>query len=452
MSPQECRATIALATIMACRMLGLFIILPIFSLYLKRIPGATPALIGIAIGIYGLTQACLQIPFGMLSDKIGRKCVIASGLLIFIIGSLIAALATSIEGLIIGRALQGGGAIGSTILATVADVTRDESRTKAMALIGMVIGLSFIIALIIGPLINAWFHLSGIFVATAITGLISLVILYTLMPHPATPISRPEVSLAPHYFKSVIKNTTLLRLDFGIFSLHSILTALFIAIPLVLMHHSPNHHYTQPLFYLIILISAFVVALPLIIWAEKKHQLKTCFIGSITLLTACAIGLILFQSNILAIGIILLFFFAAFTLLEASLPSWLSKIAPLRHKGTAMGIYSSAQFLGIFVGGSLGGSIFSHFGPTGVFTFCALLSLAWLIASITLPAPPYLATIIMTLDQQHWKSISESIRHIAGVVELSLSEAEQTLYIKINKAIITEQALRRTIQSAQLPH
>ena len=453
MHVKERAAVASLAVIMAFRMLGLFMLLPIFTLYTHKIALATPALIGLALGIYGLTQACFQIPFGILSDHLGRKPILAGGLILLGLGSVVAAISHSIYGIIIGRALQGAGAIGSTALATIADLTRDEDRSTAMALVGMSIGFSFAAALILGPVINAWFQLSGIFWATMLFAVFGIVLLYITVPTPPKILHHPEVEPEQGYFKKVLRDTQLLRLDLGIFSLHCILTAFFIGIPVVLSQVIRLTAHQQVLFYLTIMLLAFIVVIPLIIIGEKRRKLKSFFIGSITFLVICPILLFLLVRSVSSIGIILFFFFTAFTLLEAILPSLISKIAPIRYKGTAMGIYSSAQFLGIFVGGSIGGWIFGHFHISGLFIFCAIVGLIWLIVVIAMKQPPYLSTIIVKLNKsltQDLAALNQYICSIEGVSEIAILHHENLIYLKIDKKIIGEDELRKRIRQSRV--
>lgn len=453
MRTKERTAVSSLAAIMAFRMLGLFMILPVFSLYAGKIPYATPFLIGFALGIYGLTQACLQMPFGMLSDRFGRKRIIAIGLTLFAIGSIVAGFSHSIYGIILGRALQGAGAIGSTTLAMVTDLTRDEDRSKAMAMIGMAIGLSFSIAMILGPAINAWFHLDGIFWTTAILASVGLLLLFTLVPTPPQMTQHPQVEPNPTSFKIVINNKQLLRLDFGIFALHSMLTAMFLVIPIMLTHIAKLSEHAQVMLYLIVLAFAFIATIPLIIIAEKKRKMKPLFVGAIGTLVIAQFLLIAFHRSAIDIGITLLLFFAAFTLLEASLPSLVSKISPIRKKGTAMGIYSTSQFLGIFVGGSLGGLIFNDFNLIGIFIFCALLGIAWFITAITMAQPPYLSTLIVKLDEtnsSNLNSLRDYLHHINGVNDVAIMPNERLIYLKVDKKIIHEDELRKLVRESNL--
>lgn len=383
----EKRSVAAIAAIFACRMLGLFMILPLFSLYAPELRGSTPTLMGLALGIYGLTQALLQIPFGMSSDRYGRKTVITLGLLLFALGSLIAATTHSIYGMIIGRGLQGAGAIGSTLIALIADLTTEKNRTKAMAFLGMSIGISFALAMIVGPLLNQWMRLSGIFWLTAGLAILAIGILHTLVPTPRHQQFHPDAETNLSFFKQVLYNPELQRLNLGIFTLHTILTALFMVLPITLQHSAGIQGKQQWFIYLPILIGSFVTMLPFIIVAEKKGYIKPIFLGAIALMFIATTLLGLWHTQLQSLVTSLFFYFTAFNLLEATLPSLISKIAPAHCKGTAMGIYSSAQFLGIFCGGALGGWLYGQHHITGVFYACAALALGWLLIALTMQAP-----------------------------------------------------------------
>lgn len=436
MNPQERKSAISLALLMSFRMLGLFMILPIFSLYAQHLKGVTPHLIGLALGIYGLTQACLQIPFGMLSDKIGRKPVIFFGLLIFAFGSVVAALAHSIEGVIIGRALQGGGAVGSVIIALLADSTKDENRTKAMAIIGMTIGLAFAVAMVLGPTLNTWIGVSGIFWLTAILAIIGIIVLLFVVPTPSNNKFHRDAEPVPALFKSILTNGELLRLDFGIFVQHAILTATFIVIPIALTHFAHIKEAHQWMIYLPVLIVAFVLMVPFIIIAEKKRKMKPIFIGCIITLAISQFILFFFHNLTISFVIALLLFFTAFTLLEATLPSLISKLAPAGSKGTAMGVYSTSQFLGIFAGGVIGGWIFSLYGVQGVFLMCAIGAIVWAIIACSMKKPSHLATKMYSLAQfkgQDKSAIEKTLRDLPGVHDI-LIDAE-TVHLKIDSLV-----------------
>ncbi|MCB1827686.1 MAG: MFS transporter [Coxiellaceae bacterium] len=441
-------AVLSLTLIMAFRMLGLFMILPVFSAHAVQIPGATATLVGLALGIYGLTQAGLQMPFGWLSDRIGRKPIIVIGLLLFAAGSVVAALSHNITNLIIGRALQGAGAIGSTALALVADLTREENRNKAMAFLGLSIGMSFSVAMIIGPIVNSWFHLSGIFWLTAGLSLIGLTLL-ARVPTPPKLVVHEDVEATPNKLSAIFKNSQLLRLNFGIFSLHLMLTALFIAIPILLTHTLKLSQMQQTTTYLIVLVLAFITMIPFIIIAEKKRKMKRTFIGAVSTLLISQVLLYFFGAQPIIIGVLLFCFFTAFTLLEASLPSLISKIAPIQYKGTAMGVYSTSQFLGIFVGGSAGGLIFAHFGIHGIFFFCSMLALLWLIFAMTMRLPPYLSTLIFEAHSKG-QEINQKLRNFPGVAEVSFSPSENLIYTKVDKQKIDEHELRKCIEEVNL--
>ena len=445
MNKTERKSATSLALLMAFRMLGLFMILPIFTLYAHTLIGATPQLIGLALGIYGLTQACLQIPFGMLSDKFGRKPIIFIGLVLFALGSVIAALSHSIHGVILGRALQGGGAIGAVIIALLADSTRDEDRTKAMAVLGMTIGFAFAIAVVLGPILNTIVGVRGIFWLTAILALIGIILLFCVVPTPTKTVFHRDAEPVPALFKNILSNTQLLRLDLGIFIQHGILTASFIVIPVALQHAAGVKESHQWILYLPVLLIAYCVMVPFIIIAEKKRKMKAVFIGSILVITISEALLWRWHASITMFVIALLLFFTAFTILEASLPSLVSKIAPAGSKGTAMGIYSTAQFLGIFIGGVVGGTIYAHNGITGVFTLCAAAGLLWLIIAVSMKNPPHLATKMFSLQnfkQQDVKTLTTVLKTITGVYEVLISQEEQTVYLKVDSQTFKADALK----------
>lgn len=366
---------VALASILSMRMLGLFMIFPIFTLYAQQLPNATPILIGLAIGIYGFTQAILQIPFGMLSDRIGRKPIIYLGLIIFAIGSVIAALSSSIVGIIIGRALQGSGAIASTVLALTADLSNEADRTKAMATLGVSIGISFIVALILGPIFYNWIGMSGIFWFTAALAISGIVILYYFVPQPSQSYSTIETK-----FITVLTNTQLLRLDIGILLLHFSLTALFVVLPLSLAKQVDAVWQV----YIPVLSLSIVAMVPSIILAEKYNHMKLVFLTAISVLALSELGFSFLHTNFIGIIIMLFLFFTAFNILEATLPSLISKLTSIDSKGTAMGVYSSSQFIGAFLGGISGGFLHQHYGIKAVFIISALLIFIWLILALSM--------------------------------------------------------------------
>ena len=442
MTVSEQRAALALAGILSTRMLGLFMILPVFALYARTLPNVTPILVGLAIGIYGLTQALFQIPFGMLSDRWGRKPVITIGLLIFAAGSLTAALSSSIMGIIIGRALQGLGAISSAILALTADLTREEHRTKAMAFLGSSMGISFMLALIIGPVLNQWIGIPGIFALTALLSLIALAVLHFIVPQPVTKQSHQQIEPISVQFKKILTNTQLLRLNIGVLLLHFCLTSLFVVLPIVLKAQLELAHHWQV--YVPVLVSSFLLIVPIIIYAEKHHLLKPVFVSAITLLVLGMLGLSYLDDYLAGIMGMLLLFFIAFNLLEASLPSLLSKIAPAEYKGAAMGVYSTAQFLGAFLGGFGGGWLHHHYGIESIFIVDATLATIWLMLAITAKNPRYLSSHLLNvgqLNKQQANQLSHSLTQVPGVAEVVIILEEGVAYLKVDRQVLDMTAL-----------
>lgn len=387
MTPLERRASTSLAVIMSLRMLGLFMILPVFSLYAHGLRDATPFLIGVAMGVYGLTQGIFQIPFGMLSDLFGRRLLITIGLLIFALGSIVCAETHTISGMILGRALQGTGAVGSTIIAMIADLTREDHRTKAMAIAGMSIGMSFALAMVVGPLAASWIN---IFWLAAFFSLAAIFLLFTWAPAPTKTVWHDDTEPEPSQFSALLKNRELMRLNSGIFILHAVLTASFVILPLSLQNLAGLPAKQQWMLYLPVLVLAFLSSIPFIIVAEKKRLLKPFFLGAIAVLGIGELLLWFFAHHLLLSAISLLLFFAAFSLLEAFLPSLVSRTAPAHRKGTALGIYSCSQFLGIFMGGTVGGWLYGAFGITDVYLFCVVLTGVWLAIAFGMKKPQYL--------------------------------------------------------------
>jgi len=385
MSPLEIKSSVLLASIYSLRMLGIFLILPIFVIYASELSGRpTEFQIGLAFGIYGLTQAILQIPFGITSDRLGRKPVIYFGLLLFIIGSFIAGVSDQIEGVIIGRAIQGSGAISAVLTAFLSDLTSDESRTKGMAIIGASIGLTFALSLVISPILNNLIGVPGIFLLMGILAFIALgVVRFFIEPLGNNKINSENSS----DIKTILKNFDLNRLNFGIFVLHASQISMFMAIPFYLINQGDiplNQHW---LIYLPVLAISFIFMVPMIIFSEKKNKTKESFIFSIALLFITQFLFIYFSNGIVGIIIALIFYFIGFNYLEASLPSLVSKLAPIQRRGLALGVYNSSQSLGMFVGGSLGGLIANFYGYQGTFLFCSLLIMIWFILSITMKMP-----------------------------------------------------------------
>ena len=443
MSPQERRAAISLAGIFSLRMLGLFMILPVFALYAEGLEGVTPLMIGLAIGIYGLTQALLQIPFGMLSDRIGRKPVIIAGLLLFAFGSLLAAWADDIVWIVIGRAIQGAGAIAAAVMALVSDLTREEHRTKAMAMIGLSIGVSFMLAMIIGPILNHWVGVPGIFVVTAVLAIAGIIVVAAIVPSPATMRFHRDTELEPARLAPILRDRQLLRLDFGVMVLHLILSASFVVIPLSLRDSGLAAELHWQL-YLPVMSLSLLLAIPLIILAETRRRLKLVFNLGIAGILFSLLGLILAHQDFWAMALLLLLFFLAFNLLEASLPSLVSKLSPGQSKGTAMGVYSTSQFGGAFLGGVIGGWSFGQWGPVGVFALCAAVVALWQLAALTMREPPYLASEMVRVGVQEAGAALELERQLAalvGVAEVNVDAAEGVAYLKVERHRLDRTAL-----------
>ncbi len=446
MTPFERRAAASLASIYALRMLGLFMILPVFALYAENLQGVTPTLVGVALGIYGLTQALFQIPFGLISDRIGRKSVITAGLLIFAMGSIVAAVSDSIQGVILGRALQGAGAVAAVVLALAADLTREEHRLKVMAGIGISIGVSFSVALVAGPMLAHWIGVPGIFWLTALLALAGIAVLQFWVPRPLHLHRHPDTEAVPGQFREVLSNGQLLRLDFGIFSLHMALTAIFVVVPHILRDGAGlpvNQHWH---IYLPVMLAAFVAMVPFIILAEKKRRMKQVFSGAILALGMAMIGMWLAHGSIMGTVVALLLFFTAFNLLEASLPSLVAKIAPAWSKGTAMGVYSSAQFLGAFAGGFMGGWLSGRYGIGGVFLFSAAITIAWFLLAVTMREPPYLSSYLINVgevDTQQAEALARQLLKEKGVEEALVLPEDGVAYLKVDLERLDKAALAR---------
>ncbi|MCP5158243.1 MAG: MFS transporter [Gammaproteobacteria bacterium] len=433
-------------------MLGLFMILPVFALHAEQLHGNTPTLAGLAIGIYGFSQAICQIPFGFLSDRYGRKRIIYAGLLIFALGSVVAALASSIWGVILGRALQGGGAVSAAAMALAADLTREEHRIKVMAFIGITIGLSFAVSMVLGPILNGWIGVPGIFWLTGLLAFIGIVVVRFRVPDPIVSRIHRDAEPVASQFGRVLSDGQLLRLNFGIFTLHLLLTATFVAVPLALRDAGlvSDQHWRV---YLPALVLSIAVMAPFVIIAEKYRQLKPVFLGAILALALTEFGLLRLHDTVLETGVLLLVFFTAFNLLEATLPSLIAKMAPPDAKGTAMGIYSSSQFLGAFAGGTLGGVLHGRFGLQSVFAFAALGALAWLLAAWTMKNPSYLSSRLLNVgacDEADARHLAWRLTQVQGVAEAVVIAAEGVAYLKVDRHTLDETALQKlTLVNAQ---
>lgn len=442
MTPAELRATLSLASIYGLRMLGMFLILPIFAIYASTLPDKPSGLmVGLALGAYGLTQALLQLPFGMASDRYGRKPMIYIGLGIFAVGSMVAALAMNIEGVIIGRAIQGAGAVSAVVTALVADLTRDEHRTKAMATIGGTIGIAFAFSLVAGPILNEWMGVPGIFFLTGILTLAAIAVVRFVVPDPVHSHYHSDASAAPAKLKDVLKNRQLLRLNYGIFALHAAQMAMFVVVPFAINQTSDmdvNQHWK---IYLPVVLAAFVLMVPAIIYAEKQSKMKQVFVAAVAVMLLAQVMFAVSISYFWGIVASLTIYFIAFNLLEASLPSLISKIAPAAAKGTAMGVYNTAQSLGIFVGGAFGGYLSHVYGFASVFIFCGVMMVLWLLFASSMQAPLAVRTKMYTMNEaaddmsaDQAGAIRVKLLELAGVVEAAVLPQERTVILKIDKS------------------
>lgn len=444
MSPAEQRATFALATVYGFRMLGLFLVLPVFALYAEHLAGATPLLVGLAIGAYGLTQALLQIPFGMVSDRIGRKPVIVAGLIMFAIGSALAALATDIWLVVIGRALQGSGAVAGVVMALLADLTRESQRTKAMAMIGMTIGLSFTVALMAGPLLDELVGVPGIFWLIAVFAVVGIALVVFVVPTPEHSTVHRDAEVVRGELGDVLRNRDLLRLDFGIFALHAVMTSLFLALPLELRDVARMASVDHWKIYLPALLLAVASMVPFVVLAEKRGHMKGVFLTAIVLLALALAGLYAPGASNWGILLWVYVFFVGFNILEATLPSLVSKFAPATTKGTAMGVYGTAQFAGAFLGGVGGGVAHQQLGPEGVFAFGIVVCTLWLAVAAGMRVPRRLANQLLSIgpvDGEAAAALAARLLTVPGVAEAVVVAEEGVAYLKVDRAVLDPRAL-----------
>jgi MFS family permease len=450
MTPVERRASIGLAGIYGLRMLGLFIILPIFAIFAETLPGGeSHFLIGIALGAYGLTQALLQIPAGWLSDRYGRKPVIVVGLLMFAAGSFLAASADDIYWIIAGRVIQGAGAINAAVMALTADLTREEHRTKAMAMIGMTIGVTFSISMVLSPLLYKHIGMHGIFNLIGVLSFVSIAVVLWVIPTPKITRFHSDTEANSSKLKEVLRNEDLLRMDFGVFTLHAILMSVFMQVPFILRADGLDAQHQWQV-YLPVMLIAFALMVPPIIIAEKKAKLKQVFMFAIALAAVAQLGILFFQS-VWGVAVSLLLFFTAFNVLEATQPSIVSKIAPLAAKGTAMGVFSSVQFLGAFFGSAMGGLLMQLYGGNAVLVFAVVMLLLWLVVASGMRAPRALATKMYHLteiDADGASALQSSLAQLRGVSEVLVVANEQIALLKVEIGGFDENAVQNLVKGA----
>lgn len=386
MTPREKRSSISLASIFALRMLGLFVILPVFAVYARHLPGGeSEFLVGVTLGIYGLTQGVLQIPFGIASDRFGRKPVIAAGLLIFAAGSFVAAAGDSIFTVMLGRMVQGAGAVSAAVTAFISDSVRDRVLTKAMAMVGASIGLTFALSLVISPLLAEAVGVAGIFCLTGVMALAAVWVTWKVVPD-APPAALSPTDAAHKPWRQILFDPQLLRLNIGIFSLHAALTAIFVVVPtrLAAMGLPAAHHWW---IYLPAVLVGFALMAPPIAWGERRGRTVAVLRAMILLLAAVFALLALFLDALWEAGALLAVFFVGFNVLEATLPGLISRASPKADKGLALGIYNTTQNIGLFVGGAAGGWLAQHWGSGAVFAAALLVMLLWFASAAGLKEP-----------------------------------------------------------------
>ncbi|MGH8670047.1 MAG: MFS transporter [Burkholderiales bacterium] len=435
MNPTELRAGISLAGVFGLRMLGLFLILPVFAVHAPQLAGGDDlTLVGLALGAYGLSQAILQIPFGAASDRWGRKPVIYVGLVVFAAGSFLAAAATDIWTTIAGRTLQGAGAISSVVVALAADLTREQHRTKVMAMIGATIGFTFALSLVAAPALYRWIGMGGLFALTGILSLAAVWVVRALVPE-----APPRDSAVPGAHRGrgggVLLQPELLRLNLGIFVLHLVQMAMFVVVPPLLVRGGllVSDHW---MLYLPVVLASFVFMVPPILYADRRNRPKPVMLGSVALLCAVQAAFAAGVGGLAGFAALMVAFFAAFNVLEALLPSLVSRLAPARARGTAIGVYNTTQTLGLFFGGLLGGWVAKSFGTTQVFALCALLCVLWLIAVAGMRpmASPVneLSSLTFTIASGvDLEGLREALSGVRGVREAEVLSHERIARLKV---------------------
>ncbi|QLE84143.1 MFS transporter [Shewanella sp. Scap07] len=435
LSKTEKKVAFSLASVFGLRMMGLFMIMPVFALYGQHLEGFSPLWVGIAIGAYGLTQALLQIPMGILSDKYGRKPIIMAGLLLFAVGSVVAAMADTIYGVVAGRAMQGMGAIAAAVLALAADLTRDEQRTKVMAIIGMCIGFSFALSLLVGPIVAQTVGLSGLFAMTAGLALVGMLIVQLMVPTPISQAPKGDTVATPAKLKAMLFDPQLFRLDAGIFILHLVLTAVFVALPLDLVDAglAKEKHW---MLYFPAFMGAFFLMVPLIIIGVKKKNTKATFQVALMIMMLALAAMAMYANNLVVLSIAVVLFFTGFNYLEASLPSLIAKFCPVGDKGSAMGVYSTSQFLGAFCGGLLGGGAYQLLGAAGVFAVAFVLMALWLVLTIGMKNPVLLKSYTLEAvveGKAQAQAMATELSQLKGVAEAIVVLEEKVAYLKVDE-------------------
>ena len=435
--PQEWRAATSLAGVYALRMLGMFLVLPVLALYADGLPGAdnNKTLVGLAVGMYGLTQALMQLPLGIASDRFGRKKTIYFGLLLFAAGSFLAASTDSLEMLVIGRALQGAGAVSAAVTALLADLTRDEVRTRSMAMIGLSIGITFSASLILSPML------------TGLLTLASMAVVAFWTPDPAVSKLHEDAQAQPSRFGEVFADRRLMSLNFGIFALHCGMMALFTTLPFIMVDLGLDKTVHWKIYFPATLLG-LILMVPAIIVGETRNRLKQVFISGIVLTLIALAALMLSLHSLWLIAACLIVYFIGFNILEASQPSMVSKIAPADLKGTAMGVYNTLQSIGLLCGGLAGGMLYQNYGMYAVLSFTLVLTAAWLVSAILSPAPKPVKNIAFKIGTS-WHGRQEALHFVlgkvAGVEHISFSSDGETVYIKALQKGFDEAAAKNII-------
>ena len=440
MTPVELRASMSLAAIYGLRLLGMFVILPVFAIYAEKLPGGNNlTLVGMAIGAYGLTQAILQIPYGWWSDRYGRKPVIYAGLALFAAGSFVAAAASHIYIVIAGRVLQGSGAISAAVMALAADLTREEHRTKAMAMIGSTIGLAFAVSLVASPWLNGLIGVPGLFAMTGVLAIAAIGVVWRIVPN-AGETQKAARGGGLREFWGALRDPQLARLNYGIFVLHAVLMALFIVVPFALRDAGMpvSQHWKV---YLPVMLGSFVLMIPAVMSQRSAHRAKRYFVAAVVLIAVAHAVLPWLTGSVTTIAIFLLLFFTPFNTLEAMLPSLTSRMAPVQSKGVAIGVYSSVQFLGTFFGAAAGGFIYSHWALHGVVIGDVVLVVIWIFVAAGMKLPGALSTrtySVPSLDAVQRERLVEQLRAVPGVREARVATGESTAYLKVDSTRFDE--------------
>lgn len=444
----EKKAALTLASVFGIRMLGLFLIMPVLAIYGQQYPDYTPLLVGLAIGAYGLTQALLQIPFGILSDRFGRKPIIVFGLAIFAVGSAVAALADTLAWVIVGRVLQGAGAIAGAILALAADSSRDDQRPKVMAAIGMGIGLAFVLALIIGPLLGSQVGMSGLFWFTTLLAVLGLLLVLFTVKVPVQRTPARDILPVPAELKRISRDGQLLRLNAGVLVLHLVLTAWFVTLPLQLVDAglAAEHH---SWLYLPTLVLSFAIMIPMMLAAVRRQRQVAVMRFSMVLLALSLVAIAIFPDSLGWAVFAVWLFFVGFNYLEASFPALLTQHAPAGSKGSASGLFATCQFFGAFLGGVLGGWLYQQWTTVAVMIFCVALLLCWVLLSIGLRQTSgalrvSLATPGMTSRQG--EQLADELTAVAGVQEVIVVPEEAATYLKVDREAYDPAAVKALLQ------